>query len=71
MGDSGTSTVLTRHESLRLRSLQQSERTTAREPVQHQRSNYPCRRAVNAEYQQKGTCRWCKTPSKHLAKDDK
>ena len=33
MGDSGTSTILTRYESMRLRSLHQSERTTARDPV--------------------------------------
>ena len=37
MGDSGTSTLLTRFESMRLRSLRQSERTTARDPVQYQR----------------------------------
>ena len=34
MGDSGTSTVLTRYESIRLRSVRQRERTTARDPVQ-------------------------------------
>ena len=33
MGDSGTSTVLTRYESMRLRTLRQSERTTATDPV--------------------------------------
>ena len=37
MGDRGTSTVLTRYESMRLRSLHQSERTTARDHVQHKR----------------------------------
>ena len=37
MGDSGTSTELTQYESMRLRSLRQSERTTARDPVQHKR----------------------------------
>ena len=46
MGDSGTSTVLTRYESMRLRSLHQSERTTARDPVQHKRWTYPCYRVV-------------------------
>ena len=33
MGDSGTCIVLTRYESLRLRSLRQSEITIARDPV--------------------------------------
>ena len=37
MRDPGTSTVLTRYESMRLRSLRQSERTTARDPVQQKR----------------------------------
>ena len=37
MGDSGTSRVLIRYESMRLRSLRQSERTTARDQVQHKR----------------------------------
>ena len=37
MGDSGTSTVLTRYESIRLQSLRQSERTIAKDPVQHKR----------------------------------
>ncbi|KAJ4450833.1 hypothetical protein ANN_02264 [Periplaneta americana] len=37
MGDSGTSSVLTRYEFMRLRSFHQSERTTARDPVQYQR----------------------------------
>ena len=35
MGDSGTSTVLTRYESMQLRSLRQTEKTTARDPVEH------------------------------------
>ena len=35
MGDSGTSTVLTRYESMRLRSLHHGERPTERDPVQH------------------------------------
>ena len=42
MGDSGTSTVLTRYESMRLRSLRQSERTAARNPVQHKIWTYLC-----------------------------
>ena len=37
MGDCGTSTVLTRYESMRLRSFRQRKRTTARDPVQHKR----------------------------------
>ena len=45
MGDSGTSTVLTRYESMQLRSLPQSERTTARDPVQHKKWTYLCYRA--------------------------
>ena len=40
MGDSGTSTVLTRYKSMRLRSLCQSERTNASDPVQDKRKNY-------------------------------
>ena len=42
--DFGTSTVLTRYESMRLRSFRQGERTIAREPVQHKRWTYPCYR---------------------------
>ena len=71
MGDSGTSTVLTRYESMRLRSLHQSERTTARDPVQDKRLTYQCYRAFNMQHQQKWTHWWCTTPSKHLAKGDK
>ena len=62
MGDSGTSTVLTRCESIRLRSLRQNERTTARGPVLHKRWTYPCYRAVNMEHQQRWTRWWCTTP---------
>ena len=51
MGDSGTSTLLTRYESMRLRSLGQSERTTARNAIQHERWTYPCYRAVSKEHQ--------------------
>ena len=36
-------TILTRYESMQLRSLRQSERTTARDPIQHKRWTYPCR----------------------------
>ena len=71
MGDSGTSTILTQYESMQLWSLHQSERTTARDPVQHKRWTYPCHKAVNTEYQQRWTCWWCMTPSKHLARSDK
>ena len=49
MGDSGTSIILTRCESMGLRSLRHSERTTARDPVQHKRWTYPCYRAVKTE----------------------
>ena len=41
MEDSGTSTLLSLHESIRLRSLRQSERTTARDTVQHKIWTYP------------------------------
>ena len=71
MGDSGTSTTLTRYESMWLQSLRQSERITVRDPVQHKRWTYPCYRAVNMEHQQKWTHWWCTIPSKHLAKGDK
>ena len=57
--------------SMWLRSLRQSERTTVRDPVQHKRWTYPCYRTVNMEHQQRWTCWWCTTPSKHLAKGDK
>ena len=58
-------------ESVPLRSLRQSERTTTRDPVHHKRWTYPCFRAVNTEHQQRWT-RWCcTTPSKYLAKGDK
>ena len=67
MGNSGTSTVLTRYESMRLPSLCQSERTSARDQVQHKRRTYPCYRAVNTEHKE----RWCTTPSIHLAKSYK
>ena len=53
MGDSVTSTILTRYESMRLRSLCQSERTTARDAVQHKKWTYPCYRVVNMEHQQR------------------
>ena len=54
MGDSGTSTVLTRYESMRLRSLGKSETTTARYPTQHKRWTYSCYRAVNTEHNKDG-----------------
>ena len=68
MENSGTSTVLTRYEFMRLSSLHQSERATARDPVQHKRWTYPCYRAVNTEHQQRWTRWWFMTPSKHLEK---
>ena len=71
MGDSRTSTVLTRYESMRLRSFRQSERTTLKDPVQHKRWTYLRFRAVNTEHQQRWTCWWCTKPSKHLKKGDK
>ena len=59
------------NESMRLRSLRQSERTTARDPVQHKRWTYPCYRAVNTEHKVRWMHWWCTTPSRHLAKRDK
>ena len=41
-------------ESMRLRSLCRSERTTARDPVQHKIWIYPCYRAVNTEHYKNG-----------------
>ena len=70
MGDSGTSTILTLYESMRLRSLRQSERISSRESVQQKRWTYPCYRAVNSERQQRWT-RWCTAPSKHFENGDK
>ena len=61
-GRSGTSIVLTRHESLLLRSLRQSERITASDPVQHERWTYPCCRAVNSKLQEK----WTRDGVRHL-----
>ena len=55
MEDSGTSTVLTLYESLRLLSPRQSERTTAKDPVQPKKCAYSCYRAVSTEYQQRWT----------------
>ena len=57
--------------SMRLRSLHQSERTTARDPVQYKRWTYPCYKAVNREHQQRWTRWWCTRHSKHLAGGDK
>ena len=55
-------------ECMWLRSLRQSERTTARDTVQHMRWTYPCYRVVKTEHQQRWT-RWLyRTPSKHLEK---
>ena len=55
MGVSGTFTILTRYESMRLPSLRQSERTSASDPVQHKRWTYPCYRVVSTEHQQRWT----------------
>ena len=52
-GDSGTFAVLTRYEFMQLQSLRQSERTTARDSVQHTRWTYPCYRVVSTEHQQR------------------
>ena len=51
IGDSGTSIVLTLYGSMRLWSLRQSERTTARDPVQHQRWTFTCCRAFCTKWQ--------------------
>ena len=48
MGDSRTSTVLTRYEPKRLQSLRQNERTTAKGPVQYKRWIYPWYECANA-----------------------
>ena len=58
-------------ESMRLRSLRQSERTAAWDPVRHKRWTYMCCRADNTEHQQRWTRWWCTTSSKHLVKGDK
>ena len=71
MGGSVTSSVHTRYGSIRLRSLRQSERTTARDRVQHKGWTFPCYRAVNKEYEQRWARWWCTTPSKHLVKFNK
>ena len=55
----------------RLHSLRQSERTIARDPLQHKRLTYPCYRSVNTKHQQRWTSWWYTMPSKHLAKSDK
>ena len=57
-------------ESMRLRSLRQSEITTVRDPVQYKRWTQPCYRAVNTEHQQRWTHWWCTTPSQHLENGD-
>ena len=57
IGDSGTPTVLAQYEFLRLRFLRQSERTTTRDPIQHNILFYPCYRMVNKEHQQRWTRR--------------
>ena len=71
MRDSGTSTILTRDESMWLRYLRQSETTTVRDPVHHNIWTYPCYRVVNAEHKQRWTCWCCTMLSKHFAKGDK
>ena len=63
MGDSGTSTLLTRYEYMRLRSLRQSEKTTEGNRY-NTRYELVCYRAVNMEYQQRWTRWWCTMPSK-------
>ena len=57
-------------ESMRLRSLRESEITTARDPVQQKRWTHPYYRAVKTEHQQRWTLWWCTTPSKHVPKGD-
>ena len=67
MGDSKISTVITRCESMRLRSLRQSGRITARDQVQHKGWTYLCW----TEQKLIWTRWWCTKSSKHLAKGDK
>ena len=54
--------------SMRLRSLRQTERTTARDSVHHKRWTYPFYRAVHMEHQQWWVRWWCTTYSKHWQK---
>jgi hypothetical protein len=61
MGDTGISALCTRYESVRVQSLRQNERTTARDTLQHRRGDYSCCRAVTAGQQEK-----CTTPSANL-----
>ena len=51
----------TRYKSMRLRSLRQSQSTTAGDPVQHNRWAYQCYRVVNAEHCERLTRLWCTT----------
>ena len=53
-GDSRTS-VFPRYGSMRLRSLHQSDRTTARDPVQYKRWTYQCYNSVITQHQQRWT----------------
>ena len=70
MGDSGTSTIITRYESMRLWSLRQSERTSAKETFctrnELVRAIGRSIRNINKDG------RWfCTTPSKYLVNGDK
>ena len=58
MGDSGTSTAFTRCKAMRLRSLRQSERTTASNPAQHMRWIYQCSRGGKYETSIRWTRWW-------------
>ena len=51
--------------------LLQSERTTARDSVQHKRWTYLFYRTVNTGSQQRWTRWWCTTPYKHFSKGGK
>jgi hypothetical protein len=67
IGDTGTSTILTRYVSVRVSCLRQNERTTAWDTLQHKREDYSCCKVVTCGHQQKGTHSLCKMPSTNLA----
>jgi hypothetical protein len=67
MMNTGTSSVLTRYESVRLWSLPQNEGITVRGTLQHKRGHYSCCSAVTAGQHQKWTYWWCTTLYINLA----
>jgi hypothetical protein len=67
MGDTRISAIISRYQSVRLWSLRQIGRTTARDKLRYKRGYYASCRAVTAGHQQKWTRRWCTKPSTNLA----